>query len=109
MADFSADGFVKALPCQALADGQRELVEISEQLVLIFRIGEQFFCMDDICTHDGGTLADGDHEGFEISCPRHGARFDIRTGAALCMPATQPTKVHECRVADGYIWVQLSH
>ncbi len=91
-----------------LADGEKTLVEIADRLVLLFRIGEQYFCIDDICTHDGGTLADGSHQGIEIECPRHGARFDIRTGAALCMPAFRPTQVHECRVVDGNVLVKLN-
>ncbi len=91
-----------------LADGEKTLVEIADRLVLLFRIGDQYFCIDDICTHDGGTLADGSHQGFEIECPRHGARFDIRTGAALCMPAFRPTQVHECRVVDENVLVKLN-
>lgn len=84
------------------------MVEVEDRLVLIFRIGSQYFCIDDICTHDGGTLADGEHEGFEIACPRHGARFDIRTGAALTMPAVKPTAVHECRVEDGQVMIKIN-
>ena len=48
----------------------------------------QFYCIDDVCTHDGGPLAEGDLEGHTIACPRHGAKFDIRDGRALTMPAT---------------------
>lgn len=84
------------------------LVEIDEQLVILFRIEDQFFCLDDVCTHDGGTLSDGPHEGFEIECPRHGAKFDIRCGTALCMPATQNTRSHEVKVEGDDILVRLS-
>ncbi len=90
-----------------IADGEKKLVEVGEQIVLIFRIGEQFFCIDDVCTHDGGTLADGEHIGYEIECPRHGARFDIRDGKPLCMPATKPTAVHECRVDASQVFVKV--
>ncbi|MEZ6094102.1 MAG: non-heme iron oxygenase ferredoxin subunit [Pirellulaceae bacterium] len=99
--------FVFAIKAAEIPDGGRQLVEVNDQLVLIFRIGQQYFCIDDICTHDGGTLADGEHEGFEIACPRHGAKFDIRTGKALTMPATQPTKVHECRVEGEDVLVRV--
>ncbi len=89
-----------------IADGGKLLVEIEDRLILIFRIADQFFCIEDVCTHDGGTLADGEHEGFEIACPRHGARFDIRTGAALTMPAIKPTPIYECRVDGDQIMVK---
>jgi 3-phenylpropionate/trans-cinnamate dioxygenase ferredoxin subunit len=52
-------------------------------------------------------LSDGEHHGFEIECPRHLARFDIRTGEALRMPATKPTKVFECRVQDNRVFVNM--
>ncbi len=95
------------LKTDELADGEKRLCEVDDKLVLVFRIAEQFFCIDDICTHDGGTLADGEHEGYEIACPRHGARFDIRTGKPLSMPATQPTKVYECRVDGDQVMITI--
>lgn len=101
-------GYKAVLAVAELPDGERTLLEVDDRLVILFRIGEQFFCIDDVCTHDGGSLADGEHCGFEISCPRHGARFDIRTGAAMCMPATEPTKVHECTIYDGQVWIKVA-
>lgn len=101
-------GFQFALRSDELAEGDKVLLEIEERLVIVFRIGNQFFCLDDVCTHDGGSLADGEHCGFEIACPRHGARFDIRTGEPLCMPATEATAVHQCLVSDGQVFVRLS-
>ena len=56
-----------------------------------------FYAIDDVCTHDGGPLAEGELSGCEIMCPRHGARFDVRTGKALCMPAFEPVAVHAHR------------
>lgn len=99
--------FQFAIHKNEIADGEKKLVEVGDQIVLIFRIGEQFFCIDDVCTHDSGTLADGEHNGYEIECPRHGARFDIRNGKPLCMPATKPTAVHECRVDANQVFVKV--
>jgi 3-phenylpropionate/trans-cinnamate dioxygenase ferredoxin subunit len=101
-------GFEYACDASALADGGREVCEIGTELVLIVRIADQFFCISDVCTHDGGPLSDGELCDHQIECPRHGARFDLRTGAALCMPATQPTRVHECVVVEGQVFVRLS-
>ena len=91
-----------------LNDGEKILVEVDERLVILFQKGDQYFCLDDVCTHDGGSLDDGDFSEFEISCPRHGAKFDIRTGAAMCMPATQPTRRHEVKVDEEKIFVKIN-
>ena len=99
--------FLFAAQVDELADGEKMLVEVDNQLLILFRVGQEYFCIDDVCTHDGGTLSDGDHCEFEISCPRHGARFDIRDGKALCMPATQSTRTHEVQVESGEIRVKL--
>jgi 3-phenylpropionate/trans-cinnamate dioxygenase ferredoxin subunit len=61
-----------------------------------------------LCTHDGGPLAEGELSDHVITCPRHGARFDIRTGKALSFPATQPTPVHEVKVEGGDVFVRLA-
>lgn len=100
--------FHKACSKSEIADGEKLLVEVDDTLVILFRIGEDFFCIDDVCTHDGGTLSDGDHEGFEIECPRHGAKFDIRCGKAMCMPATQDTLSHEVKMEGDDIFVKLA-
>ncbi len=100
--------FHKACRVGELNDGEKRLVEVDEQLVILFQVGDQYFCLDDVCTHDGGTLSDGEHEGYEIACPRHGAKFDIRCGKALCMPATQNTRAHEVKVDGEDLLVKLS-
>ncbi|MGB1929395.1 MAG: non-heme iron oxygenase ferredoxin subunit [Mariniblastus sp.] len=89
-------------------DGSTRLVEVDDRLVILSRIGDDYYCIDDICTHDGGTLSDGPHEGCEIACPRHGARFDLRTGKALSMPATQDTASHQVKVENGSIMIRLN-
>ena len=100
--------FTEVAKTSELADGDKVLVEADDQLVILFRVGDDYFCIDDVCTHDGGTLSDGDHDGFEIECPRHGAKFDIRCGKTLCMPATQNTKAHEVKVDGDSILVKIS-
>ncbi|MGI9496107.1 MAG: non-heme iron oxygenase ferredoxin subunit [Mariniblastus sp.] len=88
-------------------DGSTRLVEVDDRLVILSRIGDEFYCIDDICTHDGGTLSDGPHQGCEIACPRHGAKFDLRNGKALSMPATQDTVSHQVKVENGSIMIRL--
>jgi 3-phenylpropionate/trans-cinnamate dioxygenase ferredoxin subunit len=100
--------FVRVASCDEIPDGNRRVIEIDEQLVAVFNVGGQYYALDDVCTHDGGPLAEGPLHGFQIECPRHGARFDIRDGRALSLPATKPTKVHEVKTADGEVFVRLN-
>jgi len=100
--------FIKAATTSELSSGGKLLVEVDEQLVILFQVGDEYFCLDDVCTHDGGTLSDGEFEGHEIACPRHGAKFDIRCGKAICMPATQNTGSHEVKVDGEDILVKLA-
>ena len=91
-----------------LPDPGKTLVEVDQQLVALFHAGGQFYALDDVCTHDGGELVSGQLEGFEIACARHGAKFDIRTGQHLSMPATSPTKVHETKVEGDHVYVRIN-
>lgn len=85
------------------------LVEIDEQLIVLIHAAGHYYALDDVCTHDGGPLSEGplDAEEGSIACPRHGAKFDIKTGAALTMPATKPTRSHEVKVEGEQILVRL--
>ena len=64
-------------------------------------------CIEDLCTHDGGNLVEGDFDGRVVTCPRHGAKFDVCTGEALCLPAVASTPVHAVRVRDGAVEVEV--
>ena len=90
-----------------IPDPGREVVEIDDRLVVLLHVGGEVFAIDDVCTHDGGPLGEGDLQDHTIACPRHGAKFDIRSGAALTMPATRPTASHEVKVEGGEIFVKL--
>lgn len=87
--------------------GGRLSVEIDETPALLLRAGDEFYCLDDVCTHDGQPLTDGPFDGRQITCPRHGAKFDVRTGKPTCMPATSPIRVYPVTVQDGAIFVSV--
>jgi len=99
--------FVRVAGVSDIPDPGRELVEVEEQLIVLLHVGGEFFALDDVCTHDGGPLSEGEIDDHTIACPRHGAKFDLCTGAALTMPATQPTRTHEVKVEGGDVWVRL--
>jgi 3-phenylpropionate/trans-cinnamate dioxygenase ferredoxin subunit len=90
-----------------IAPGEFKLVEVEDLELALFNVEGRLCCIEDLCTHDGGNLVEGDWEGRVVTCPRHGARFDVCTGEALSLPAVQATPVHPVRVVGGKIEVQL--
>jgi metal-sulfur cluster biosynthetic enzyme/nitrite reductase/ring-hydroxylating ferredoxin subunit len=90
-----------------LAATDRLLVEVDDRIVALFKVGGEIFCIDDVCTHDGGPLSDGKLDDHTIACPRHGAKFDIRTGKALTMPATVDTVAHDVKIEGDTIFVRI--
>lgn len=100
--------FRSALKVSELPDPGRTVVEVDDRLIVLIHAGGAFYALDDVCTHDGGPLGEGALEGQAIVCPRHGARFDIRDGRAVSMPATKPTRVHEVQVSGDQVLVRLS-
>ena len=104
----TTDRFVPVARVGEIADGAVLVVRIEDQAIAIFHVSGEYFAMDDVCTHDGGPLAEGSIEGEEIECPRHGARFNIRSGAALCLPATGAVTTYPVRIDGDEIQVRWS-
>jgi 3-phenylpropionate/trans-cinnamate dioxygenase ferredoxin subunit len=101
--------FVLVARTSDIPDPGKHLVEVGERLVVVIHAAAHYYALDDVCTHDGGPLSEGPLNPTEgtIACPRHGAKFDIKTGAALTMPATKPTKVHDIKVEGDQIFIRL--
>jgi 3-phenylpropionate/trans-cinnamate dioxygenase ferredoxin component len=89
-----------------LQAGQWRTADLDGTQVVVFNIDGAFYAIEDVCTHDGGQLTGGHVEGDQIVCPRHGARFCIRTGEALSAPAYEPTSKFPVRVENGEIQVR---
>jgi 3-phenylpropionate/trans-cinnamate dioxygenase ferredoxin subunit len=99
--------FVKVATRAELPIGGKLLVEVDGRAIAVFNVDGTYYAIDDVCTHDGGPLAEGELMGCEIECPRHGARFDVRTGKPLCMPAIEPVAVHATEVRGDDIYLAL--
>ena len=99
--------FIKAATTDDLADQQAKLVELEGQKIALFRVGETFYALSDTCTHRGGPLSEGTVEGTEVTCPWHGAKFDIGTGAVLGPPARQGVKSYPVRVTGLDIEIEV--
>lgn len=90
-----------------IGPGERDIREVEGWWIAVFNVGGQYYAIEDVCTHDDGPIGEGELYGYEIECPRHGARFDIRTGAVTRMPAVVPVKWFPTRVEGDEIQVGL--
>ncbi len=97
--------WVQIATLEEIPVGSAKVFQVEGRAIALTRVGDQVFAFGDVCTHDGGPLAEGKLEGYVIQCPRHGARFDIRTGRVLRLPAVVPIPVYEVRVEGDQVWV----
>lgn len=100
-------GFVTVARAGEIAMGGVKITRIDDTMVAVFRLDDGYWAIEDVCTHDGGPVAEGTLTGGIIECPRHGATFDVRTGAAKTFPATTPVPTYAVRVSGDDIQVSL--
>lgn len=91
---------------EELPPGSCRMIDLDDTQIAVFNVGGEFFAIENVCTHDGGVLAGGEVKDDEIICPRHGAHFSIRTGAALSPPAYEPVATFPVRVEQGMLQVK---
>jgi len=99
--------YVAVAGVDELGDGQRLFVEIDAFNIIVFNIAGEFFAIGDLCSHDDGPLGDGELEGYSVACPRHGARFDVRNGEVLSLPAATNIPAYPVRIVDGQIEIGI--
>jgi 3-phenylpropionate/trans-cinnamate dioxygenase ferredoxin subunit len=100
--------FVTVTRVEDLLPGQVEVFEVDEEFVAVANVDGQFCAFADVCTHDDGPLVEGKLEGRVVTCPRHGARFDVCTGKALSLPAVVPLPTFQVRVVDGEVQIRVA-
>ena len=93
-------------PAATISIGEYLQVEIDAVSIAVFNVGGEFYAIEDVCTHDGGGLAGGAVDGNVVICPRHGARFCLRSGAALTPPAYEPVRTYPTRVVAGTVEIE---
>ena len=102
-----AKRFVAVARAADIPPGEARVFEVEDLSLAVCNVGGTFYAIDNLCTHDDGPLGNGKLHGTAIECPRHGARFDVRTGAVLRMPAAFPVKAYPTRVEGGQVMVEL--
>jgi 3-phenylpropionate/trans-cinnamate dioxygenase ferredoxin subunit len=100
------NGWVKVGVRSELLPGEYRVVWDGDTPIAVYNIDGMLYAVHDTCTHDGGDLAGGEVFGFEVECPRHGARFDLRTGAVTKPPAYEPIASFPVCEEDGAIWTR---
>lgn len=99
--------FIQIASVTEMEDGDRLFIELEDQAIILMAVDGAYHAVRDVCTHDDGPLGEGELDGCQLICPRHGARFDIRTGEALTFPAVVNVPVFPVRVVDGIIEVGI--
>jgi 3-phenylpropionate/trans-cinnamate dioxygenase ferredoxin subunit len=98
--------YIAVATVDELPNGARKIIEVDGKPIAVFNIAGTLYAIADVCSHDDGPVAEGDLYGYEIECPRHGARFDVRDGKVLSFPAivsipSYPVKVENDEVLVG--------
>ena len=106
----AAGEFRAVLPAQALPAGQVRRVVVDGRPIALWNTGSAILATDDTCTHEKASLSEGDFDpgAEQVACPRHGARFDLRSGRALTLPAYKPLRTYPVRVEGGQIQIRLA-
>jgi 3-phenylpropionate/trans-cinnamate dioxygenase ferredoxin subunit len=99
--------WIDAIAESSLAEGERLVVDVDGVDVALFNLSGQFYAIEDVCSHDGTEIASGELDGDEVVCPRHGARFCVKTGAVKCAPAYEDIASYPVKVADGRVWIAV--
>lgn len=98
--------WIRACEVTAVGDGEAIAVEVDPPIA-VFNVAGEWFATADTCSHDKSSLADGYVEGDQVECAWHFAKFCLRTGAALTMPATVPIRTYATKVEDGVVYVEV--
>lgn len=98
--------WVNVIEQTALADGEHVVVDVDGTEVAVFKLDGQFYAIEDVCTHDGAEIASGELDGDQIICPRHGARFCVKTGAVKAPPAYEDIACFPVRIENNLVQVR---
>jgi 3-phenylpropionate/trans-cinnamate dioxygenase ferredoxin subunit len=99
--------FVKIAKKADIPEGVARVYETNGRRLAVCNVDGDLYAVDDVCTHDGGDLGEGELDGFAIECPRHGARFDVRNGEVMALPAVKPVNGYAVKIDGDDILVAL--
>ncbi|HSA75263.1 MAG TPA: Rieske 2Fe-2S domain-containing protein [Candidatus Nitrosocosmicus sp.] len=100
-------GFIRVADTKDIAPSQMKEVQVDGESICIANVNGKYYAIDNICTHEGGPLADGTLDGYEVECPWHNSKFDLRTGEVTNPPANEPEPVYEVKVEGNNILIKI--
>jgi nitrite reductase/ring-hydroxylating ferredoxin subunit len=101
-----AEEFVKIADTKDIPPSQMKAVEVAGEKICVANIEGKYYAIGNVCTHVGGPLAEGTLEGYEVECPWHGSKFDVRTGEVKRSPATRSEPTYELKVDGNNILIR---
>lgn len=101
------ENFVKVAKIGEIEPGKARRVEITGERIALFNVDGNYYAISDVCTHEEASLSEGILQGEVVSCPRHGARFNVRTGQVLSLPAILPVATYPVKVEGKDILVSV--
>jgi 3-phenylpropionate/trans-cinnamate dioxygenase ferredoxin subunit len=99
--------YVKIAKLSDIPEGSVRTFTVSGCRLAICHVEQSFYAVADLCSHDNGPLGEGELVDHQIECPRHGARFDLKTGKAMCLPAVTPIPAYPVEIRGEDLWVSL--
>ncbi len=99
--------YVTVATVDELGDGERLIIDIDGEAIAVFNIAGLYYAIADVCSHDDGPVAEGELNEYEIICPRHGAKFDVRDGHVLTLPAIVDIPAYPVRIEGNEIQIGL--
>ena len=101
-----SEGFVKVAETKDIQPSNLKAVDVAGERVCIVNVEGKYYALGNVCTHVGGPLDEGTLEGYEVECPWHGSKFDVRTGEPTKPPAKRPVPTYEVKIQDNNILVR---
>jgi glycine betaine catabolism B len=101
-----SEGFVKVADTKDIPSSQMKTVEVDSEKICVVNVGGKYYAIGNVCTHEGGPLADGTLEGYDVECPWHGSKFDVRTGKVTNPPADTPEPSYEVKVEGSNVLIR---
>ncbi len=101
------DQFIQVCPETDIPEKGIKTYEVGQRPIALAKFDGVIYAIDNVCTHDEGDLSEGDVVNCQIQCPRHGARFSLKTGEVTRMPAVIGIKTYETKITDGYLYMSI--
>ena len=101
-----SEGFVKVADTKDIPSSQMKTVEVNGEKICVVNVEGKYYAIGNVCTHEGGPLADGTLGGYDVECPWHGSKFDVRTGKVTNPPADTPEPSYEVKVEGSNVLIR---